>query len=35
LYSENIRHFVELLIEDENDEVIQGSKMYPKNKEGS
>ena len=35
LYSENIRHFVELLIEDENDEVIQGSKMYPKNKKGS
>ena len=35
LYSENIRHFVELLIEDENDEVIQGSKMYPKNKEGN
>ena len=35
LYSENIRHFVELLIEDENDEVIKGSKMYPKNKKGS
>ena len=27
--------FVELFIEDENDEVIQGSKMYPKNKKGS
>ena len=35
LYSENIRHFVELLIEDENDEVIKGSKIYPKSKEGS
>ena len=34
LYSENIRQFVELLIEDVNDEVIQGSKMYPRNEEG-
>ena len=33
LYSENVRNFVELLSNDEKDEIVSGSKMYPLSKE--
>jgi len=35
LYSENVRNFVELLTNDEKDEIILGSKIYPLNKGGN